>query len=165
MSKNKIIVLGIGNLLLSDEGVGVKIVQNLKAQYEFPENVELVDGGTGGFSLLPYIESAKKLLLIDTISGGNPPGTIYKFKGKDIPHQIIEKISIHEISFSDILSLAKLRDNHPEELVIIGIEPESLEMKMELSETIKNKFETLLNEILSQLEDWEIKITPKTSDI
>jgi len=162
MCENKIVILGIGNILLSDEGVGVKVIQDLYTCYKFPQNVELVDGGVGGFSLLPYIESAKKLLVIDAISGGNPPGTIYKFKGKDIPHQIIEKISMHELSFSDILSLAKLRDKYPEELVIIGIEPYSLELKVGLSEVVEKNYNKLLEEVLAQLKEWGIKPIPKS---
>ena len=161
MSENKIIILGIGNLLLSDEGVGVKIIQDLEARYNFPENVELVDGGVGSFSLLPYIESAKKLLVIDAISGGKPPGTIYKFKGEEIPPQIIEKLSIHELSFSDILNLAKLRDKYPEEIVIIGIEPQSLEFKIGLTEIVEKNYNKLLNEVLAQLKEWGIKPKPK----
>ena len=158
---DKVIILGIGNILLSDEGVGVKIIQDLEAQYDFPENVELVDGGVGSFSLLPYIESAKKLLIIDAISGGKPPGTIYKFKDKNIPYQIIEKISLHEISFFDILNLAKLRGKYPEEIVIIGIEPQSLEFKIGLTEIVEKNYNKLLNEVLTQLKNWGIEPKPK----
>ncbi|PMP93678.1 MAG: HyaD/HybD family hydrogenase maturation endopeptidase [Thermodesulfobacterium geofontis] len=161
MSKDKIVVLGIGNILLSDEGVGVKVVQDLESQYAFPENVELVDGGVGSFSLLPYIESAKKLLVIDAISGGKPPGTIYKFKDEEIPYQVIEKLSTHELNFSDILNLAKLRGKYPEELVIIGIEPQSLELKVGLTDTVKQNYKKLLNEVLDQLKEWGIEVSLK----
>lgn len=156
MSK-KIIVLGIGNILLSDEGVGVKVVHDLKEKYTFPENVELIDGAVGAFLLLPFIESAEKLLVIDAISGGEPPGTIYKFKDKDIPHQIMDKLSIHEVSFTDILALAKFRGNYPKEIVIIGIEPQSLEPGLELSEKIKKNYDKLINEVLAQLKNWGVK--------
>jgi len=155
--KKEVVVLGLGNILLSDEGVGVKVVQELMEKYEFPDKVEIVDGAVGAFLLLPFIESAKKLLVIDAVSGGKPPGTIYKFKDKDIPSQVMEKISMHEISFSDILNLAKLRGNYPEEIVIIGIEPKSLEMSLELSEEVKKNYEKLLNEVLAQLKDWGIE--------
>ncbi|RKX57020.1 MAG: hydrogenase HupD [Thermodesulfobacteriota bacterium] len=166
MFSQKYIILGIGNVLLSDEGVGVKVVQDLKAQYNFPEGVELIDGGVGSFSLLSYIESAKKLIVVDAISGGGPPGTIYKFKiykfkDKNIPYHIIEKISLHEISFSDILNLAKLRDKYPEETVIIGIEPHSLEFKIGLTEIVEKNYNKLLNEVLDQLKEWGIQPKPK----
>jgi len=158
---NKIIVLGIGNLLLSDEGVGIKVIQDLVNNYEFPKEVEIVDGGVGSFSLLPYIESAQKLLVIDAIFGEKPPGTIYKLKDEEIPFQIFEKISLHEISFADILNLAKLRGKYPESIVIIGIEPESLEIGLELSKAVKKNYENLLKEVLLQLEEWGIKPVPK----
>ncbi len=157
MSQNKIVILGIGNILLSDEGVGVKVVKDLEKRLKSIENLELVDGGTGGFFLLSFIESAEKLLVIDTISGNSPPGTIYKFKNEEIPSQTIEKISLHEISFSDILTLAKLRGKFPKEIVIIGIEPESLEMGIELSEPVKANYEKLIEEVLKQLKEWGIK--------
>ncbi len=161
MPEKKIIVLGLGNILLSDEGVGVKVVQELTEKYEFPQTVEIVDGAVGAFSLLPYIESAKKLLVIDAVLGGEPPGTIYKLKDEDILHQIMEKISLHEVSFSDILNLAKLKGNYPEEIVIIGIEPKSLEMSLELSDEVKKNYNKLLNEVLVQLKTWGIEPIPK----
>jgi hydrogenase maturation protease len=164
MDKKEVVILGLGNILLSDEGVGVKIVQELIEKYEFPENVEVVDGAVGAFLLLPFIESAKKLLVIDAVSGGEPPGTIYKFKDEDIPQQIMEKLSIHEVSFSDILNLAKLRENYPEEIVIIGIEPKSMEMSLELSEEVKSNYNKLLNEVFAQLKDWGIQVIPKTKE-
>lgn len=157
----KIVILGLGNILLSDEGIGVKVIYDLKKNYEFPENVEIIDGGVGGFSLLPFIEKAEKLLVIDAILGNNSPGTIYKFKDKDIPYQIIEKISLHEIDFCEILNLAKLRKKYPEEVVIIGIEPEKIETNLEFSETLKAKYSEFFKAILLQLEEWGIKPVPK----
>lgn len=162
-SEDKIVILGLGNILLSDEGVGVKVVQDLMKNYQFPETVEIVDGGVGAFSLLPYIESAKKLLVIDAILGGKPPGTIYKFKNEEIPIQIMDRLSVHEVSFSDILNFAKLRESYPEELVIIGIEPQSLSLGLELSEIIKENYKNLLNEVLSQLKDWGVTFICKNN--
>ncbi len=158
---SKIVILGLGNILLSDEGIGIKVIYDLKNNYVFPKNVEIIDGGVGGFSLLPLIEKAEKLLVIDAVLGNNLPGTIYKFKDKDILYQIIEKISLHEINFCEILNLAKLRKKYPEEVVIIGIEPEKIETSLELSETLKAKYSEFFKAILLQLEEWGIRPVPK----
>ncbi len=155
---SKVVVLGIGNILLSDEGVGVKVVRDLEKNLGSLEDVEFIDGGTAGFSLLSFIESAKKLIIVDAISGGGKPGTIYKFKAQEVPLKTVEKISLHEVSLADVLKLAELRGSCPEEIVIIGIEPESLEMGLELSEPVKTNYKNLLKEVTKQLEEWGIKI-------
>ena len=158
MKQRKIVVLGIGNLLLSDEGVGIEVIKELRKKYKLSEEVEIVDGGTGGFSLLPFIESANKLLVIDAISGDKSPGTIYKFKNEEIPLNIMEKISLHEVNFADILNLAQLRGSYPEEIVIIGIEPETLEMQATLSETVRRKIPLLLSEVINQLKELGVEV-------
>jgi hydrogenase maturation protease len=152
----KVVILGVGNILLSDEGVGVKTVWELEKKFEFPENVKLVDGGSGGFSLIPFIEEADRLLIIDAILGDNPPGTIYRFTLENIPETVAEKISLHELNLLDILNLVKLRNKLPEEVVIIGIEPKSLEMSLELTPLIKDKQEELIKKVLEELKTWGI---------
>jgi hydrogenase maturation protease len=152
----KVVILGVGNILLSDEGVGVKTVWELEKKFEFPENVKLVDGGSGGFSLIPFIEEADRLLIIDAILGDNPPGTIYRFTLENIPETVAEKISLHELNLLDVLNLVKLRNKLPEEVVIIGIEPKSLEMSLELTPLIKDKQEELIKKVLEELKTWGI---------
>lgn len=159
---DKVVVLGIGNVLLADEGIGVLAVKVLEEFFEVPsENVELVDGGVGSFQLLPYIEKAKRLLVIDAIAKGSPPGTLHKFTKDTLPKQILEKLSIHEVSFLDILTLAEMRGFSPEELVVLGLEPESLEMRYGLSPSVKANFIPLIEAVVSQLKDWGIKLVPK----
>lgn len=158
---DKIIVLGIGNVLLADEGIGVFAVKVLEECFEFPSSVELVDGGVGSFQLLPYIEKAKKLLVIDAISQGSPPGTLHKFTKETLPKQVLEKLSIHEVSFLDILTLAEMRGFFPEELVVLGLEPANLEMNYGFSDPVKHNFIRLIESVLLQLKDWGIEPVPK----
>ncbi len=152
----KVVILGVGNILLSDEGIGVKIVWELEKRFKFPEGVKLIDGGSGGFSLIPFIEEADRLLIIDAVLGNNPPGTIYRFTLENLPETIAEKISLHELSLTDILNLVKLRKKLPEEIVIIGIEPASLEVSLELSSEVKEKQENLINMVLEELKKWGV---------
>lgn len=159
--ERKIVILGIGNVLLSDEGLGVKVIKILEEFFSFSEEVELVDGGVGGFFLIPYIEKAKKLLVVDAIRGEGPPGTFYKFKKEDLPLNVVEKLSLHELSFKDILSLVSLKGKMPEEIVILGLEPKVLDLGESLSIEIKRNLKNLINEILIQLKDWGIEPVPK----
>ncbi|NPA40104.1 MAG: HyaD/HybD family hydrogenase maturation endopeptidase [Thermodesulfobacteria bacterium] len=154
----KVVVLGIGNILLNDEGIGVVVLQELQKRFYFDESVELVDGGTGGLLLLQFIEEAEKLLVIDAITCGGKPGTIYKFNAKEIPEEVVEKISMHEVSFIDILNLCKIRNKLPSEVVIIGVEPKSLEMEGRLSKEVKAKIPELIDEVISQLKEWNVKV-------
>lgn len=159
--EEKIIVLGIGNVLFSDEGLGVKVIKILEECFSFSEEVELIDGGVGGFFLIPYIERAKRLLIVDAIRGGGPPGTFYKFKNEDLPLNIAEKLSLHELSIKDILFLVSLKGKMPEEIVILGLEPKVLDLGEGLSIEIRRNLKNLIKEILIQLKDWGIEPAPK----
>lgn len=154
----KVMILGIGNLLLNDEGIGVVVLQELQNNFSFDENVELIDGGTGGLFLLQFIEDADKLLVIDAITCDKEPGTVYKFNAEEIPEQVVEKISMHEVNFMEILNLCKMRKKVPSEVVIIGIEPKSLEMEGRLSEEVKSKIPELINMVIDQLKAWGIRV-------
>ncbi|HAP67189.1 MAG TPA: hydrogenase HupD, partial [Nitrospinae bacterium] len=81
----KILILGIGNILLKDEGVGVKVIERLKRDYKFPSNIELIDGGTAGFGLIDLLEGAEHLIIVDAVQGNDEPGSIYRFKFEDMP--------------------------------------------------------------------------------
>lgn len=159
--EGKIVILGIGNVLLSDEGLGVRVIKILEDFFLFPEEVELVDGGVGGFFLIPYVEKAKKLLIVDAIKGDGPPGTFYKFKKEELPSNIVEKLSLHELSFKDILFLVSLRGKMPEEVIILGLEPKVLELGNSLSLELRKNLKRLIEEILIQLKDWGIEPVPK----
>jgi len=154
-------VLGLGNILLSDEGLGVKALWELKEKYEFSPEVELVDGGTGGLLLLSEFEGVEKLLIIDAISGGKPPGTIYSFSLEELPESVAEKISLHEVSLLDVLQLARLKGCLPEEVRLIGMEPASLEMSTELTEKIKERLPELINLALEELKKWGVEAREK----
>ena len=153
----KIVILGIGNVLLNDEGIGVKVIEYLQRHYEFPEEVELVDGGTGGIGLLEFVEKADILIVIDAINGGEPPGTVYKFSGKELPRSVVERLSLHEVNFLDILDLAAMRGNLPEKIVIIGVEPKSLEMEAILSPEVQAKIPELADAVIGELKALGVK--------
>ena len=118
-----ILVLGVGNILLSDEGLGVRALELLRRGYEFPEEVSLLDGGTLGVDLLYYLEGTEKLLILDAVLGGKEPGTLYRFTGERVRGHFRRKVSMHDLGMQEVLALMELRGRFPEEIVLLGIEP------------------------------------------
>ncbi len=133
----KIIVLGLGNTMFSDEGFGVEVVREISDQHEFPPNVELIDGGTQGIYLLPYFESADRLLIFDALIPIDYELKVYKYCDDELPTFIHRKMSSHQIGLSELLSVAKLHDKLPEGIVLIGVPPQELEMNVGLSSKIQ----------------------------
>jgi hydrogenase maturation protease len=128
----KLLVLGVGNLLLSDEGVGVHVAQELM-EMNFPPEVRVVEGGTDGFGLMHVLLEAERVILIDAVKGGGQPGSIYRFEIEDCPpFPDVFKTSVHQISILEVINLSGLIGSTPR-TTIIGIEPQCLEMGMKLS--------------------------------
>ena len=117
----RIVVLGLGNILYGDEGFGVRVAERLYSRYAFPDNVEIVDAGTQGHPLLAFVERATRLLLLDAVDFGLQPGTTVEKDSTGIPAYLsAHKMSLHQNSFSEVLALAELKDCLPEEIRLIG---------------------------------------------
>ena len=151
MSGEKYLVLGVGNILMADEGIGVQIINKMQA-LDLPENVELLDGGTAGLDLIPYMKDKKKIIIIDCIDTDAPPGTVYRMTPLDL-----EKIStftfgsMHQIGLMETIELSRLFGNYAE-VVIIGITPKiyheySLEISPELEAVVGRVIEIVIQEI------------------
>ena len=134
--KKRILILGVGNLLLSDEGLGVHVARKLM-EMDFPPEVEVLDGGTDGFGLMHALLEADRLILVDAVRGGGAPGSIYRFGIEDCPpFPDIFKTSVHQISILEVINLSGLIGSTPR-TTVIGVEPKRLEMGMELSPQIE----------------------------
>jgi hydrogenase maturation protease len=153
-NSNKTLILGVGNLLMSDEGVGVHAIQRFAEKYALPEGVQILDGGTLGLDLLYYLEGTKNLLLIDAVDAGKDPGTIIQMEGEDVPAFLSVKMSPHQIGIPDMLFAAKLIDLFPKQLVLFGVQPASLEISTELSPLIEPLVDVLVEHIVVQLGEW-----------
>ena len=121
------VVLGLGNVLWADEGFGVRAVEALHAGYAMPSGVEIVDGGTQGFALMDYVASTRRLLVLDAIDFGLPPGTLKVLRNAEVPAWGSAKLSPHQTGFEELLAVAQLRDTAPESVVVIGVQPEQLD--------------------------------------
>ena len=153
----RVVVLGLGNILLSDEGVGVHAVNALIKQYIFTPPVEFIDGGTMGLDLLPLFQSRDRLLIIDAVDFGKAPGHIGVLEGDKIPSVLNPKLSAHHIGLSDILFAAKLMRETPPEVRLIGIQPKSLETGLDMTPEIQVKLNTLIDLVLQKLKEWNIE--------
>ncbi len=160
-TESDIVILGLGNTLLQDEGVGVFVANTLVETYNFTPKIEIIDGGTFGLDLLPYIENKEKVLIVDAVNFGKQPGYVEVLKNDEIMVQINTKMSVHHLGLSDIISATKLRDTEPEEMVMVGIQPKSLKTSIELTSEIKNKIDDIIKTILAQLSKWNVEHTQK----
>lgn len=154
-------VLGIGNVILKDEGFGVRVVEYLDAHYEFPENVQLVDGGTLGIELTQYVTGTKRLLVIDSINGGVEPGTVFRFEDDEVMAHFQDKLSAHEVGIQDVLALLSVTGKKIPHVVVIGAQPYDLGAGVELSAGMKRLLPQMAENALKELKAWGIGPTAK----
>lgn len=152
------LILGIGNVLWADEGFGIRTIETLHARYRFPDTVRIMDGGTQGIFLLPWVRNARRLLIFDAIDFGLEPGTLKIIRGNDVPRFMgAKKVSMHQTGFQEVLSAADLAGELPEELVLIGVQPELLDdYGGSLRPIIKAKIEPAIRLGLDILCDWNV---------
>jgi hydrogenase maturation protease len=154
-----ILILGIGNILLSDEGAGVKAVEELQNRYDCSDAVEIVDGGTVGFELLSYFENRSHILIIDAVKTGNKPGTIVRID--DPPAFFQKKVSPHQIGLADVMGMAVITDNMPQNIALFGIEPKELSTGLELSPEVAGNLSRLVDMVADELKAIGIKVEAK----
>lgn len=155
-SETNIAILGVGNLLMKDEGIGVHIVQLLEKNYTFDPEVEIIDGGTSGSELYGFFDKHDKMIIVDAVNFGKEAGFIGTIENDDILSQLNTKLSMHNLGLTDVLSHVKLLDIEPSEICLVGIQPELIEYGMELSKTISDKMNRILEVIFSKLAEWKV---------
>ncbi len=145
------LILGVGNILLGDEGIGVRVVEEMENRFIFPEDIMLLDGGTAGIELLRYLEGRDLLILIDAMRAKLPPGTVFKVEGEDVPKRFMTKISPHQIGLSDLLAAGILSEQIPKQIILFGVEPERLETGIYLTDAVEASLEKIISAILDEL--------------
>ena len=158
--QRRTVVIGLGNPLMGDDGVGLAALARLEADYRIPLDIELVDGGTWGMNLLPVIEDAGRLLLLDAIHKDGAPGTAYRLTRYELPRYLATKISPHQVDLHDVLALAELRGTLPAETVAVGLQPERVEMIAELSPVVTANLNRLVELAIAELASWGFHLAP-----
>lgn len=156
----KTVILGVGNLLLSDEGVGVQVVERLTEQYVLPDGVEAVDGGTLGMDLLYYLEGAEHLLILDAVEMDQSPGAVVRLEDDEVPAFLSLKMSPHQMGVPDMLFAARLRDLYPRHVVLWGVQPGCLDIGLDLSPPVAARVPFLIEQVRQEIERWGWPLTP-----
>jgi hydrogenase maturation protease len=160
----RIVVLGVGNILLSDEGLGVRAIERLQRAYSFPPEVELIDGGTCGMELLEDIECLDALIMVDAIRADKVPGTPILLTGGAIPVFFKTKLSPHQVGLCDVLATLEFLGRAPKDTTIMGLQPYSLALGMELSSEIEASMPALMQMLVAQLATLGISVQPRAPE-
>ena len=165
MEQKQITVLGVGNILFSDEGTGVRVLEALYEQYEFPSNVTLVDGGVLGMNLLGIISEADHLIVIDAVRNGQKPGTLYRLEGDEIPQRIPAKNSLHQVDLLEALTCCQALDKQPHP-IIVGVEPQDIKtVSLELTPPVAEKTPAMIKMVLSELEQLGVTVSRRQAPL
>ena len=151
---DRTLVLGLGNPIMGDDGLGLAILARLRAGWLLPPEVELVDGGTWGMRLLPLIETARRVLVLDAINVGQDPGAIVVLERADLPRYFSHKLSPHQIDLREVLALAELRGTLPPDVAALGAQPAQVELMAELSPILARRVEAIAELAVARLERW-----------
>lgn len=149
-----VVVLGLGNIVHTDDGVGVHAVAQLERDRRVPAGTVLLDGGTLGLSLIPHIAGFSKLLVMDAIDAGEKPGTVVRFEGSAL-HGLPGKSSVHQLGFADMMVALELLGETPPEVVVLGVQPSSTEWSSELTPEVQAAMPNLLDQAIRQLNIWQ----------
>ena len=150
-NSKRIMILGVGNILLTDEGVGIHVIQKIAERYDLSPDVSLEDGGVLGVKLLGVISSADQLIVVDAVKNHGEPGSLYRIEGKDVPKRILAKNSLHQVDLLETLTLCQALDKVPE-TVILGVEPKDIEtVGLELTPPVEDRVEELIALVLKEV--------------
>ena len=159
----EVTILGVGNVILRDEGFGVRVAEYLDRHYTFPEEVQIVDGGTLGIELTQYVTGTKHLLVIDSINGGAEPGTLFRFHNDAVMAHFQDKLSAHEVGIQDVLALLTVTGHKIPDVIVIGAQPFDLEAGVGLSGGMQALLPQMVEQALTELRGWGIE--PERKDI
>lgn len=158
---NEVLVLGVGNIMMGDEGFGVHVARHLLDAYFFPPGVDVVDGGTGGLALLPLVQAVKLVLIIDVIEAGAEAGSIFMFDSRDIEEKQGTRTSLHDTGILDVIDTAGLVGERPE-AIVIGVQPLKMdEFGAGLSPVVAASIERVTELVCEQLDARDMAPHPK----
>ncbi|MFQ3574119.1 MAG: HyaD/HybD family hydrogenase maturation endopeptidase [Thermodesulfovibrionales bacterium] len=145
-------LIGLGNILLSDEGIGVHAINLIRQRYAFEPEIDIIDGGTLGLDLLHFFENRNDVVIVDAVNLKQAPGYIKILRNEEIPSTINKKLTVHHIGLADILSSLRLLGKYPKNIVLVGIQPKSLEMTLDMTDVLKDRLEDIIQFTIKELE-------------
>ena len=148
-----VLVIGLGNVLIEDEGVGIVAIEYLQQHYQLPDEIELLDGGTSGMALLDDLRERKKIIVLDAVRTGAPPGSLVVLKGDEVPAFFRNKASPHQLALSDVLAALTLTGDKTSDITVIGVVPGSLKTRIGLSDLVASQLVPLINCVINELEN------------
>jgi hydrogenase maturation protease len=159
-----LLVLGLGNVLCGDDGVGAVAVHLLERRYRVPDGVQVLDGGTLGLSLLPLVEQAQVAILVDAIRTDDPPGSLVRIEGDDVAPAVASRLSVHQVGVMDLLEAARWRGRLPPRLVLLGIVPQSLELGVRRTSAVEAALPSLVESVVAEARRLGHPFEPRTDD-
>ncbi len=158
-----LLVLGLGNVLCADDGAGVEAVLRLERDYVVDPAVRVLDGGTLGLALLPYLETADRALLVDAIVSDDPAGTIVRVHGDEVPLVAQQKLSCHQIGVADLLECARMIEVCPE-VTLVGIVAASVEALGRPSTEITSRIDRLVECVADEIRSYGFSVQRRDED-
>ena len=157
------VLLGLGNVLMKDEKLGVHVVNTIKEQYDYASELEIIDGGTLGLDLLSIFEDCDKLIIVDAVNFGREPGYIGVLEDDQIPAVIFSKLSVHQIGLADLISVAKLKGIMPSKICVIGMQPapDDFSLGLEMSDSVNQNMDNLISIVIDKLKELQIECNPR----
>ncbi len=148
--RTPLLILGLGNLLLQDDGLGVAAVRTLLDRYEVPEGVQVLDGGTLGLSLLPHLEDAERAILVDAISDDAPVASFVRLEGEEVAPAVAARLSPHQIGVSDLLEGARWLGRSPRVVLLLGLVPGSIDLGLERTAAVEASLPGLVERVVEE---------------
>lgn len=162
--RTPLLILGLGNTICGDDGVGVVAIGALVRRYDLPSGVIVVDGGTLGLSLLPWIEDAARVILVDAVGAEAPAGSFVRLEGDDVGPAVAHRLSPHQIGVADMLDGARLRGRYPDQVILLGLVPQCLDLSVELSGPVAANLPRLVDEVVAEAARLGFRLAPRASD-
>ena len=160
----QLLILGLGNVLCGDDGLGAVAIARLRERCEIPEGMSVLDGGTLGLSLLPYLEDAEKVILVDAIRAEAQPGAFVRLEGEEVGPAVAARLSVHQVGVADLLDAARWRGRLPEELVLLGLVPETLEVGLARSARVEAGLPGLVDRVVEEARRLGFELNPRSHD-
>jgi hydrogenase maturation protease len=157
-----VLVLGLGNVLLGDDGLGAAAVSRIERNYRIPPGVSLEDGGTLGLSLLGLLAESDRVILVDAVLTGSPPGTLVRIDGEDVMDAVRERLSPHQVGVADLLDAARLIGRYPSTVTLLGLVPEFIDLSVVRSSSVEAKLDELVEAVVQEVQSLGYELLPET---